>query len=64
MRNLVLAGVCLLASCKSVDSGLSSANQVLAVARSPSVRTMGGIASASDRDARVVGYRRQFLSYN
>ena len=51
MRGLVLAVACLLASCKSVDSGLSGANQMLAVARSPSVRTITGIAAASDRDA-------------
>ena len=51
MRALVLAGFCLLASCKSVDSGLHSANQALSVARNPSVRTITGIAGASDRDA-------------
>ena len=51
MRRLLLAGACVLASCKSVDSGLNSANEMLSVARSPSVKTITGIAGASDRDA-------------
>jgi membrane-bound lytic murein transglycosylase C len=56
MRRTLRARACLLAglvltSCQSVDSGLSGANQVLSVARNPTVKTITGVASASDRDA-------------
>jgi len=50
MRATTLAGLCLLAGCQS-DSGVKSANDVLSIARNPSVRTITSVASASDRDA-------------
>ena len=51
MRKTVVGAACLLAACQSTDSGLRTANDVLSIARSPSVKTLTGIASAQDRDA-------------
>lgn len=41
----------LLAGCQSVDSGLASADRVLAVATNPSLRSIATVARADDRDA-------------
>ena len=51
MRSKVVGAVCLLTACQSTDPGIRSANDVLSIARSPSVKTLTGIASAQDRDA-------------
>jgi membrane-bound lytic murein transglycosylase C len=50
VRTATIAALCLVAGCQS-DSGIKSANDVLSIARNPSVRTITTVASASDRDA-------------
>jgi membrane-bound lytic murein transglycosylase C len=54
MRLGLLAGLALVAGCQSGD-----ANRVLAVARSPSVRSVTQIASAGDRDAALRALLKQ-----
>jgi hypothetical protein len=54
MRLALLAGLALVAGCQSGD-----ANRVLAVARSPSVRSVTQIASAGDRDAALRALLKQ-----
>lgn len=46
MRSTIVIGLCLLAGCQSTDP-----DKIISAVRSPSVRTLTGIASASDRDA-------------
>lgn len=54
MRLAIVAGLAFVAGCQSGD-----ANRVLAVARSPSVRSVTQIASAADRDAALRGVLKQ-----
>jgi peptidoglycan lytic transglycosylase C len=50
---LALLGVAALSGCQTVDQALNTADRALAVANSPTARTLTNIANSKDRDAAI-----------